>query len=59
MSGSMRYGNVFGEAIRLVAADRIAPSSLVTGVLPLADVPAAMQLAAAKENALKAQLLVD
>lgn len=57
--GSMRYGNVFGEAIRLVQARRIELRGLVSGVLPLAEVETAMRLAAEKESALKVQLEVS
>lgn len=54
--GSMRYGNVFGEAIRLVAEGRIALRGLISGVLPLAEAPEAMRLASEKNTALKVQL---
>ena len=32
--GSMRYGNVFGEAIRLVASGRVDLRPLISGILP-------------------------
>lgn len=54
--GSMRYGNVFDEAIRLIAAKRIDLRPLISGVVPLAEVDKAMKLAADKNNALKVQL---
>lgn len=54
--GSMRYGNVFGETIRLVAEGRIALRGLISGVLPLAEAPEAMRLASEKNTALKVQL---
>ncbi len=54
--GSMRYGNVFDEAIRLVEARRIDLRGLISGVLPLADVGKAMHLASEKNTALKVQL---
>jgi L-idonate 5-dehydrogenase len=54
--GSMRYGNVFDEAIRLIAAKRVDLRPLISGVMPLAEVDKAMQLAADKNNALKVQL---
>lgn len=54
--GSMRYGNVFGEAIRLVEAGRIDLRGLISGVLPLAKAEKAMSLAAEKGSALKVQL---
>jgi len=54
--GSMRYGNVFEEAIRLVERRRIELRSLISGVLPLAEVDEAMRLAADKGGALKVQM---
>jgi L-idonate 5-dehydrogenase len=54
--GSMRYGNVFDEAIRLVQSRRIDVRGLITGVFPLADVGEAMRLAGEKTTALKVQL---
>ncbi len=57
--GSMRYGNVFDEAIRLVQARRIDVRALLTGVLPLAQAAEGMRLAAEKSGALKVQLEID
>jgi L-idonate 5-dehydrogenase len=54
--GSMRYGDVFDEAIRLIAANRIDLHPLITGVLPLADARQALLLAADKNQALKVQI---
>lgn len=54
--GSMRYGNVFDEAIRLVAAGRIDLRPFISDVLPIADCRRAMELAADKASALKVQL---
>jgi len=54
--GSMRYGNVFDEAIRLVEAGRIDLRGLISDVLPLADVDQAMRLASEKNTAMKVQL---
>lgn len=54
--GSMRYGNVFDEAIRLVQSRRIDLRGLITGVLPLTEVAQAMRLAGEKTSALKVQL---
>ena len=54
--GSMRYGNVFDEAIRLVASGRLDLRPFISDVLPLADCRRAMELAADKANALKVQL---
>jgi L-idonate 5-dehydrogenase len=56
--GSMRYGDVFDEAIRLVAAGRIDVRPLISDVLPIADCARAMALAADKANALKVQVQI-
>jgi len=57
--GSMRYGNVFDEAIRLVQSRRIDLRGLISGVLPLSEVDQAMRLASGKNTALKVQLEID
>jgi L-idonate 5-dehydrogenase len=54
--GSFRYGNVFDEAIALVASGRLDIQLFITGILPLSDVDKAMHLAADKVHALKVQL---
>jgi L-idonate 5-dehydrogenase len=56
--GSFRYGNVFGEAIRLVAAGRVNLAPLLSQVFPLAELPQAMLRAAAKESVMKVQVAV-
>ncbi len=56
--GSFRYGNVFDEAIRLVASGRIDLRPFITGVLPMNDITKAMHLAADKLHALKVQIQV-
>jgi L-idonate 5-dehydrogenase len=57
--GSMRYGHVFDEAIRLVSAQRIDLHPLVSGVLPLAGADEAMRQAGGKNTALKVQLTIN
>jgi L-idonate 5-dehydrogenase len=54
--GSFRYGNIFDEAIRLVASGRIDLKPFITGVLPLSETTQAMYLAGDKVNALKVQI---
>ncbi len=54
--GSMRYGDTFDEAIRLVAAGRIDVSSLINNVFALEDSVKALHLAADKSAALKVQI---
>lgn len=54
--GSFRYGNVFGEAIRLAASGRLNLQPLVSRVFPLSQVSEAMEAAFARENVLKVQI---
>jgi L-idonate 5-dehydrogenase len=54
--GSFRYGHVFDEAIRLVAAGRIDLRPLISQVFPLEQVAEAMVCAAAKDQVLKVQM---
>lgn len=54
--GSMRYGNVFDEAIRLVQARRIKVDRLISDVFPFARIDEAMAKAAGKGRALKVQV---
>jgi L-idonate 5-dehydrogenase len=54
--GSMRYGDVFGEAIRLIDSKRMDLNRLVSGVLRLEEVDKAMRLAGDKRGALKVQM---
>jgi L-idonate 5-dehydrogenase len=54
--GSMRYGNVFGEAIRVVESGRIDLRGLVSAVFPLDEIESALRVAAGKDAALKVQL---
>jgi len=57
--GSFRYGNVFGEAIRLVAAGRVNLEPLISQVFPLAELPQAMQRASAKDEVMKVQIEIN
>lgn len=54
--GSFRYGDVFDEAIRLVAARRIDLRPLISAVLPLAQAEAAMARALARDGTMKVQI---
>lgn len=54
--GSFRYGNVFDEAIRLVASGRVNLEPLVSEVFPLDDLPQAMLRAFAKDDVIKVQI---
>jgi len=54
--GSFRYGNVFDEAIRLVASKRLRLEPLLSEVFPLREANAALARAAAKQDVLKVQM---
>jgi L-idonate 5-dehydrogenase len=54
--GSFRYGNIFDEAIDLVASGKIDLLPFISGVYALKDINEAMHLAADKVNALKVQI---
>lgn len=54
--GSMRYGDVFGEAIRLVASGRVHLQPLLTTVFPIGECAQALRFAADKSQALKVQI---
>jgi threonine dehydrogenase-like Zn-dependent dehydrogenase len=54
--GSMRYGDTFDEAIRLVAAGRVKVDSLINRVFALEHSVQALQFAADKSLALKVQI---
>lgn len=56
--GSMRYGDTFDEAIRLVSAGRINVNSLINNVFALEDSVKALHLAADKSMALKVQVQI-
>ena len=57
--GSMRYGHVFDEAIRLIATRQIDLHPLISGVLPLAKAGEAMHLASDRNTALKVQMEIN
>ncbi|MGA2661414.1 MAG: L-idonate 5-dehydrogenase [Verrucomicrobiota bacterium] len=54
--GSFRYGNVFEEAIRLVASGRLNLRPLISQVFPLSQAAEAMICASARERVLKVQM---
>ncbi len=55
-SGSFRYGNVWEEAIRLIASGRVNLRPLISRVFPLAEAVQALELACAKSGVVKVQL---
>lgn len=57
--GSMRYGNVFDEAIRLVHSRRLEVGRLISDVVPLGRIDEVMAKWAAKGGALKVQVAID
>ena len=54
--GSMRYGDVFDEALQLMSAGRVDLSPLISRVVPLADSAEAMRLAGNKSLSVKVQI---
>ena len=54
--GSFRYGNVWEEAIRLVASGRVNLQPLISRVFPLRQAAEALTLACAKTGVVKVQL---
>jgi len=56
--GSMRYGNVFDEAIRLVAAGRVNLRPLINAVFPLEEAVKAFEFAADKARSFKVQIAI-
>jgi L-idonate 5-dehydrogenase len=56
--GSMRYGDVFDECIRLVAAGRIPLRPLLSEVFPLSQAVRAFDLASSRSQAFKVQIAI-
>jgi L-idonate 5-dehydrogenase len=56
--GSMRYGDVFDECIRLVAAGRIPLRPLLSEVFSLTDAVRAFDLASSRSQAFKVQIAI-
>jgi L-idonate 5-dehydrogenase len=56
--GSMRYGNVFDEAIRLVAAGRVDLRPLINAEFPLEESTRAFEFAADKVRSFKVQIRI-
>jgi L-idonate 5-dehydrogenase len=56
--GSFRYGNVFDEAIRLAASNRVQLRPLISDVFPLRQALTAFQRASDKDQVLKVQMEV-
>jgi L-idonate 5-dehydrogenase len=54
--GSMRYGDVFEEAVRLAAAGRVNLRLLISDVFPLSESIQALRRAADKSHSLKVQI---
>ncbi|MGB1128279.1 MAG: L-idonate 5-dehydrogenase [Opitutales bacterium] len=54
--GSMRYGDVFDEALQLVASGRVDLQPFITEVFPFTETAHAMAAAADKSTALKVQI---
>jgi L-idonate 5-dehydrogenase len=55
--GSFRYVNVFEKVLDMIASGRLAVGHLVTHVLPLENLPAAIEAAACKGSVIKVQVI--
>jgi len=58
LMGSMRYGNVFDEAIPLVAAGRVDLRPLINGLFPLNETTKAFEFMADKARSFKVQIQI-
>ena len=57
--GSMRFGNVFSRAVRLLESQRLNVQPILTGRFPIAEAAKALQLAFDKTVSMKVQLVTD
>ena len=57
--GSMRFGNVFSRAVRLLESQRLNVQSILTGRFPIAEAAKALQLAFDKTVSMKVQIVTD
>ena len=57
--GSMRFGNVFSRAVRLLESHRLNVQPILTSRFPIADAAKALQLAFDKTVSMKVQIVTD
>ena len=57
--GSMRFGNVFSRAVRLLESQRLNVQPILTGRFPIAEAAKALQLAFDKTVSMKVQIVTD
>ena len=57
--GSMRFGNVFSRAVRLLENERMNVKPILTGRFPIAEAAKALQLAFDKTVSMKVQIVTD
>ena len=57
--GSMRFGNVFSRAVRLLEGQRLNVHPILTGRFPIAEAAKALQLAFDKTVSMKVQIVTD
>ena len=57
--GSMRFGNVFSRAVRLLETQRLNVKPILTGRFPIAEAAKALQLAFDKTVSMKVQIVTD
>ena len=59
IKGSMRFGNVFSRAVRLLESQRLNVQPILTGRFPIAEAAKALQLAFDKTVSMKVQIVTD
>ena len=57
--GSMRFGNVFSRAVRLLESQRLNVKPILTGKFPIAETAKAVKLAFDKTVSMKVQIVTD
>ena len=57
--GSMRFGNVFSRAVRLLESQKLNVQPILTGRFPIAEAAKALQLAFDKTVSMKVQIVTD
>ena len=57
--GSMRFGNVFSRAVRLLESQRLNVQPILTGRFPIAEAAKALRLAFDKTVSMKVQIVTD
>jgi L-idonate 5-dehydrogenase len=59
LRGSLRFGNEFAEAVRLIGEGKVDVAAMVTARRPLAEAPGALRLALDRSQSMKVVLTAD